>query len=161
MWRSDNMCMYMVEIKQDGNLLSTVLSMNPFNLYWKSSWAASSLDSPPGNTTSWTTVWSALTALLGHKILVKLHFAVGLYTNTPAYSIGGTHVQAKTEAYLTDAAEWLWCTQKSYLHPLHWWGHWSCCNDWGSQWRHPHHWKAAHVHAALLETTDTRTGNAI
>lgn len=25
--------------------------MNPFNLYWKSSWAASSLASPPGNTT--------------------------------------------------------------------------------------------------------------
>lgn len=28
-------------------LLSTVLSMNPFSLNWKSSWAASSLASPP------------------------------------------------------------------------------------------------------------------
>lgn len=38
------------EIRHNSHLLSTVLSMNPFNLYWKSSCAASSLASPPGNT---------------------------------------------------------------------------------------------------------------
>lgn len=35
---------------QVSHLLSTVLSMNPFSLYWKSSWAVSSLASPPGDT---------------------------------------------------------------------------------------------------------------
>lgn len=51
MQRSDNMCTWTAEIRQDFYLLSTVLSMNPFSLYWKSSWAASSLASPPDNTT--------------------------------------------------------------------------------------------------------------
>lgn len=36
--------------RQASHLLSTVLSMNPFSLYWKSSWAVSSLASPPGDT---------------------------------------------------------------------------------------------------------------
>lgn len=37
-------------LSQASHLLSTVLSMKPFSLYWKSSWAVSSLASPPGDT---------------------------------------------------------------------------------------------------------------
>ena len=48
---------------------------------------------------------------------------------------------------------------QTYLRPRHWWRHWSCCNDWGSRWRRPHHWRAAHFHCAPLERN--RTGDII
>lgn len=41
----------MGDVGKVADLLSTVLSMNPFSLYWKSSWAVSSLASPPGSAT--------------------------------------------------------------------------------------------------------------
>lgn len=46
------MCV-IIEFRRVPDLLSTVLSMNPFSLYWKSSWAVSSLASPPGDTTGY------------------------------------------------------------------------------------------------------------
>lgn len=42
------------------------------------------------------------------------------------------------------------CWWQNYLRPPRWQHHWSCCSDWGSRWRRPRHWKAAHFHAALL-----------
>ena len=83
--------------------------MNPFSLYWKSSWAVSSLASAPEITTD-------LLNMFKQK-------AKTLNTNR---------------------------TPQTYLPLPHLWCHWSCCSDWGSQWRHLHHWRAAQLHAGPL-----------
>lgn len=94
-------------LKQGINLLSTVLSMNPFSLYWKSSWAASSLASPPGNTTrlcKWMLAWHALSHRreepdTSYSMNCTLR---GMHTNTPTQLIAGARarVPKQTDACL-------------------------------------------------------------